>query len=452
MARTDRTRRSALAWLGEVLRQGYRDGGLRGMAARAPRFLREDLFGERLRWQLLTRPVSDGLVDRETLLDGATPGEDVWFGDPQDPITVDLPPTDGDGPTRADLPARLAAKVGTTQPERPFVRECRDARVVGPDALGFVDDRLVLETASASEMHLYFALGDLYDRLAADRSRYRAYRLYRRVLAGDRSMPAPADGRGDAVESLETAAFFVPYWRNYYHWTVEFLPKVRLLEQYRAATGREPTVVLEANPPGWVLETLRLAGWNPETCVEWPETTVAVDRLVVPLHRNHYVTPPDGQFADDFNPSREDLQWLARRMQSNVSDPESGEFSSRIFLSRRDTPRRPVADEDAIEAALAPLGFESYVLTDLSLAEQIRLFVGAETIVAPHGAGLVNMIHATDATVVELFPEDNVEPYYFCLARQFGFDYHWRVYPSADEAMVVDIEDLVETVSTVVSE
>ena len=71
MARTDRTRRSALAWLGEVLRQGYRDGGLRGMAARAPRFLREDLFGERLRWQLLTRPVSDGLVDRETLLEQA---------------------------------------------------------------------------------------------------------------------------------------------------------------------------------------------------------------------------------------------------------------------------------------------------------------------------------------------------------------------------------------------
>jgi len=462
----DRSRRSAAAWLAAVLRHSYREEGVARSLARAPRFVREDLLGERLRWHLLTHPVRDRLVDRAELTATATEGADIWYGDDQDPVTVDLPPTPEADPVRGDLPRRLASKVGTYQPARPFVREFRDARVVGPDALGFVDDRLVLETASASEMYLAFALGDLYDRLAADRPHHRAYPLYRKILAGDRPMPPPPEGVGDdpngrderndpdgrdaGVERLETAAFFLPYWRNYYHWTVEFLPKVRLLERYRAATGREPTVVVEADPPGWLTDTLGLAGWDPDACVEWPETTAQVDRLVVPVHRNHYVTPRDGQFADDFNPATGDLRWLAERMQSNVSDPAGGDFSSRIFLSRRDTKFRPVANEDAIAETLAPLGFESYVLTDLSLADQIRLFVGADTIVAPHGAGLVNMIHAADASVLELFPADNVEPYYFCLARQLGFDYDWRIYPTEDEVMVVDTDDLRAAVSDVI--
>jgi len=156
-------------------------------------------------------------------------------------------------------------------------------------------------------------LGDLYDRLAVDRSKLSAYRLYRNVLAGTAVMPPPhdnpsktpdtpstpdspgstVDNSGSTVDScsrrpqqFDTAVAFIPYWRNYYHWTMEFLPKVRLLEQYQASTDRKPTVILPAAAPQWMYETLRLAGWDPDDCVEWTETTAHVDRLVVPFHRN----------------------------------------------------------------------------------------------------------------------------------------------------------------------
>jgi len=242
---------------------------------------------------------------------------------------------------------------------------------------------------------------------------------------------------------------FIPYWRNYYHWTTEFLPKVRLLERYETATGREPTVLVERDPPGWLLATLRLAGWHGPVR-EWTESEAHVERLVVPLHRNRYVAPHDSRFADDFNPAPEDLRWLAARMQSNVPDLDGSDFPSRVFLSRKDTKFRPVANEDEVTSVLEPLGFESFTLGELPLEDQIRLFVGADTVVSPHGAGLVNTIHASEATIVELFPDDYVEPYYFCLARQLGFDYEWAVYPTREDEMVVDTDHLRNLVADVV--
>jgi capsular polysaccharide biosynthesis protein len=367
----------------------------------------------------------------------------IWKGNEQAPVSIDGPET---------LPEPLAAKRGTYHPEQPFVSELRDARLVGPHALGIVDDgRVVLETTSASRMYLNFVLSDLYDRLAADRSRFSAYRRYRRVIHGTEPVP-PAESSGETPDQLQTAVAFVPYWRNYYHWTVEFLPKVRLLELYRDATDREPTLLLPADPPPWMAETLRLTGWDPDRCLECPETEVRVDRLVVPSHRNQYISPHDSRFRDDFNPAPDDVRWLASRMQSNV-EPYAGEgFSSRVFLSRKDTKFRPVDNEDAIVEALRPRGFEPYVLTSLSLADQIRLFAQADVIVSPHGAGLVNMIHATDATVLELFPENAVKAYYFCLARQLGFEYHWRRYPTDGDTMLVDTEDLHRTVGRILGE
>lgn len=490
MAEPERARRSSLGWAAAVLRHGYRDGSLRQMLSRAPRFVREDLLGERLRWWLLMRPVRDRVLDRSALTERASALDVFWYAGAADPFTIDLP-------DRADLPGPLRAKVGTYHPERPFVCEVRDARLLGPDAFALVDNELVLETASAGEMYLYFQLRDLYDALATDRSTLLAYRTYCAVLESRQSLPEDSDRRvrrptavdgrvttltdetdrstspdkadrfatasepvtarvptvdqetTGEIPSLGTAAVFIPYWRNYYHWTTEFLPKVRLLERYEATTGREPTVLVERDPPGWLLATLGLAGWNGPVR-EWTESEAHVERLVVPLHRNRYIAPHDSRFDDDFNPAPDDLRWLAARMQSNVPDLDEGDFPSRVFLSRRDTTFRPVANEDEIAAVLEPLGFESFTLGELPLEDQIRLFVGADTVVSPHGAGLVNTIHASDATIVELFPEDYVQAYYFCLARQLGFDYEWAVYPTRDEEMVVDTDHLRGLVADVV--
>jgi hypothetical protein len=437
MSNPEDGRRSFRAWAADVVGHSYRERGLRGMLARGPQFVREDLLGDRLRWWLLVRPLRGQLLDREALRQRTSDADALWDGTSPEPVTIEVP-------AETDLPESLQAATGTYEPERPFVAELRDARLLGEAAIGLVDGEVVLETTNGSEMYLYFALEGLYDAIEAGRNKRKTYRAYRSVLSGDSSLRPP-----DSVETdpPTVATPLVPHWRSYYHWVIEYLPKLRHLERYEDATGRRPTLLLPPDPKPWLRETLRLAGWDENDWVEWVWPEARIDRLVVPSHRNQFIAPHDSHFGDDFNPAPEDVRWLARRMRSNV-DLAASEFSDRVYVSRRDSSSRRVVDEERVLDALEPLGFEAYALAELPVADQIRLFAGAETVLAPHGAGLVNLLYGEDLSVFELFSETRIEPYYFSLARQLDFDYDCAVYPAQEEDIAVDPDDLHERIST----
>ena len=63
----------------------------------------------------------------------------------------------------------------------------------------------------------------------------------------------------------------------------------------------------------------------------------------------------------------------------------------RLYIDRRGSPVRPLRNEGELVAALAGHGFVAVRPETLSIQDQIRLFRGAEAIVAPHGAGLTNL-------------------------------------------------------------
>jgi capsular polysaccharide biosynthesis protein len=81
-----------------------------------------------------------------------------------------------------------------------------------------------------------------------------------------------------------------------------------------------------------------------------------------------------------------------------------------LFISRRDSARRRVVNEEEIARALEGWGFETVVLRDLEIDDQVRLFAAAGVVVAAHGAGLANLVFSTAPTVIELFAEDWVRP------------------------------------------
>jgi hypothetical protein len=77
----------------------------------------------------------------------------------------------------------------------------------------------------------------------------------------------------------------------------------------------------------------------------------------------------------------------------------------RLYLTRRDASRRPMANETELEAALAAEGFATVALGGLDLAAQIRTIAEAQVIVAPSGAALSHLILAPEHVVVfELMP------------------------------------------------
>ncbi len=112
-----------------------------------------------------------------------------------------------------------------------------------------------------------------------------------------------------------------------------------------------------------------------------------------------------------------------RRISANVA-PAPGRFPTRIILARGPAAQRLLLNEDDLIATLAPLGFRVVRPETLSLADQVRLFRGAEAIIAPHGAALANLGFARPGTiVVELLMDACVDWRYRHLAALAGLDY-----------------------------
>jgi capsular polysaccharide biosynthesis protein len=111
---------------------------------------------------------------------------------------------------------------------------------------------------------------------------------------------------------------------------------------------------------------------------------------------------------DAFLPGADDPSPLLRdfaRDVSNQIDDAGSAGPDAIYVSRRDSAKRPLSNEAEVEQALASLGFSIVTLTGLTFDDQVRLFRGARLIVSPHGAGLANVIFCRPGTrVMELMP------------------------------------------------
>jgi len=421
------------SWFLDVVREKYRRDGVASLVAAAPRFVVGDLARERAWYWLLTGTLAGRVVTRPELVRRTRAADRLWHCGPQERVRIDAP--------RGGLEPELAAMVGEYAASRPFVCELRDAQLVGPDPFALTSDGdVVLETADANRTFLGFKLHNL----TAGQRRPSALATVLRDVRF-RSRPDRGDYDFDAAVSVAKSPQ-----STFYHWVLEYLPKVRAIERFREATGVDPTVIVGPDPPSYVHETLELAGCDPENIVEWDDERghASVRRLVVPSHRIQVITVPGRPFPTDFNPSVADCRWLRDRLRSNVPDAVAArEYPSRIYVSREDAPQRRVRNEAAVVDALADFGFESRTLGDLSVAEQVALFSNAETVVAPHGSGLVNAVYADDLSVVELFSAGDVRAFYFCLARQLGFDYRSLVCETVGTDLRVDVDALRRTVA-----
>ena len=118
----------------------------------------------------------------------------------------------------------------------------------------------------------------------------------------------------------------------------------------------------------------------------------------------------------------------------------SSPFGERLYISRERAKRRRVANESELWTELAGHGFVKLHLEELTWAQQITAFRAAKVIVAPHGAGLANLVFCQPGTkVIELFHRSYVSPLYWQLAALKELDYRPLV-PSGDEPLAQTLE------------
>jgi capsular polysaccharide biosynthesis protein len=96
----------------------------------------------------------------------------------------------------------------------------------------------------------------------------------------------------------------------------------------------------------------------------------------------------------------------------------------RLYLDRTAGRNRRLVNEAAVIDALAPLGFTAVRPEAMTLAAQASLFARAECVVAPHGAGLTNLLFAPPGcAVLELHMDAYVHWCFHRLAALLGQRY-----------------------------
>ena len=243
---------------------------------------------------------------------------------------------------------------------------------------------------------------------------------YRSMLQSKQKVPRISS-------ELDLVMPLIPLWMGYYHWTVEMLPRIMGAEQYYQETGERPTLLVPPNLPSWAQESLDVVSKGDYKIRPFREKAYRVDRLVLPTY-------PE--------PSPEACSWMRERVRAQST---KSEFPSRIYISRKKANRRRVANEPAVVSMLSEYGFESVVLEDISVPEQIRLFSEVGCIVGPHGAGFANVIYGDDPTMIEIFGNQKKTTFYR-LAKILNNNYISMQSESVSKDINVDIPALRETI------
>ncbi len=214
---------------------------------------------------------------------------------------------------------------------------------------------------------------------------------------------------------------------GFFHWMTDALPRLEILRRAGAILWHSIDHFLIGEGCHAIRESLRLLGVEEsKLVVTRRDSHVVCDSLVVPsFHGAPGNIPPWA------------VEFLRGQFLASSPLPES---NRRIYVSRSKASGRKIANEEEILPILASRGFVRSELEDMSLKAQVELFSEAEAVVAPHGAGLTNLIWCAPHTkVLEIFSPLYVNLCYWAIASITQADYYYLL--GNAEGAVNDVND-----------
>jgi hypothetical protein len=234
---------------------------------------------------------------------------------------------------------------------------------------------------------------------------------------------------------------------NYSHWLIDVLPRIHLLKK-SGLFDQVAWFLVPAYKHDFQRQTLQLLGIGPEKIIEGDKHPhIEADRIIAS-------SAPRGN--DSLIP-----YWLCDFLRSAFlkEDLISTDYPPLIYLSRKDSKFRTVANEEALTEVLEKYGFHSFVLSDLSFKEKVSLFASAQVIISATGAGMTNIVFCQKGTkVIEIFNEGFVVGPFYDLAPKVGLFYSYLICKTGSKAknlkqgqqedIVVDIEAVQKELET----
>ncbi len=199
---------------------------------------------------------------------------------------------------------------------------------------------------------------------------------------------------------------------NYFHWVVECLPKLLLIDDLKQF--KDVPLLLPAGLHENLLAALARININDHPIINLDfGVAYYVEHLIFPSALSRVVDRYKGNpvFDTDIVLSQ---KWVSRIANLLRDDAQNKKKPWRkIYLARR-RGLRSVGNQEEIEQILLEHNFEIIELDNVSLDFQIELFSEVAVIVAPTGAALTNMLFCQPGTkVIILMSNHETTNYYF---------------------------------------
>ena len=211
---------------------------------------------------------------------------------------------------------------------------------------------------------------------------------------------------------------------NYYHWMMFVLARFNstVIRHGREMLSTEPVALLPEEILGYQVDSVKILSELHQIRHKTvgKKSFVKVKNLIFPM-----IFRQGGLIPHEF--IREPLGVIAERLKT----PD--QKSRKIFISRKDTKNRVLSNEDEVAALARICGFETILLSGMSLAEQISLFASASHVIAVHGAGLTNIVFCQSGTkILEIHMDKYVNWCYRRLSAFYGLEYGFITGESED--------------------
>lgn len=211
---------------------------------------------------------------------------------------------------------------------------------------------------------------------------------------------------------MEVVSLIIDGPKNIYHWLFDALPRLHLVEKF----GVLPKVIYTDATRPFVKQSLEKIGLKDSYILDAAQLpSIQAQTLITPsyvLYGGKSFKPVIPMWA---------LQWIRSKLGVHKTLPGG----RKVFISRQDASYRFLKEEDAIFSQLQKRGFERHTLSTMSLDEQIELFASSSYVIAPHGAGLANMVFCEPGTcILELFHPGFVQDCYWQIASALGLRYY----------------------------
>lgn len=216
---------------------------------------------------------------------------------------------------------------------------------------------------------------------------------------------------------------------NYFMWVCYFLPLAIRVKEYLPMEFSQITVWLGVHARQFHFDSLRALGFDKINILDGKPRKL--EEVLVPNFG--YLDVVDDQIGHYNILSRRSIVWL------NGAFRKEGSSHRKIIVSRSLARTRRLLNEDWLVKELE--GFELVHLESLTFAEQVAMFSEARVVIAPHGAGLTNLVFGRGIKVFEFYPDSRPlnNPKNLQICEYLGHEYHLMIANSTNDYQDMEV-------------